>query len=232
MAVIHRIRGGSTSNVFLIKGENGYVMVDTGSLATASPVIRFMKANEILPQDIRLIILTHVHYDHANGLKRLREFCGCPAAVHRADTHLLRSGSVVVSPGTTAWGLFFGFILSQLARLARLAPAEEDITLSGEMSLEEYGIDGKIIPTPGHTSGSVSVLLATGETFVGDLAINHLPFHIDEAFPPFATDVRELFNSWQRLLDAGAKIIYPGHGSPYAATKLKERMQKPCGRHT
>jgi hydroxyacylglutathione hydrolase len=51
------------------------------------------------------------------------------------------------------------------------------------MDLLEFGVDGRIVHTPGHTSGSISLLLDSGEAFVGDLAVNYLPFNIS-IFPP------------------------------------------------
>jgi glyoxylase-like metal-dependent hydrolase (beta-lactamase superfamily II) len=48
-------------------------------------------------------------------------------------------------------------------------PVRPDILLPDEMPLQAFGVDGKVVYTPGHTAGSISVLLSTGEAIVGDL---------------------------------------------------------------
>jgi glyoxylase-like metal-dependent hydrolase (beta-lactamase superfamily II) len=37
------------------------------------------------------------------------------------------------------------------------------------MDMKAFGVDGKVVCTPGHTAGSISVVLSTGEAIVGDL---------------------------------------------------------------
>ena len=59
------------------------------------------------------------------------------------------------------------------------------------MSLAGYGIPGKIIYTPGHSMGSVSVLLDNGEAFVGDLAMNEFPLRLSPGLPIFAEDMEK-----------------------------------------
>lgn len=221
--VFYRLMLG-TSNVYLIKGDDGYIMVDAGNSRKAKRFMRFLRTKEILPSDIKLIIITHVHYDHVHSLKAIKEFCKCPVLVHEAESELLRRGKVVVPPGTYLIGKISSRLARALSPLVSLPQVEPDLLISDETSLAEYGVDGKIIPTPGHTDGSLSVFLASGEAFVGDLAINHLPFNFGSIFPPFASDVEKLLSSWQKLLDYGATVIYPGHGKAFAANRLKDKM--------
>jgi glyoxylase-like metal-dependent hydrolase (beta-lactamase superfamily II) len=97
-----------------------------------------------------------------------------------------------------------------------------DLVLGGdEFSLSDYGIDGSVIHTPGHSSDSVSLLLGTGEAFVGDLAMNGLPMRIGAGVPIFADDVGVVRESWRMLIDRGAKVFYPAHGKPFAVDRLK-----------
>jgi glyoxylase-like metal-dependent hydrolase (beta-lactamase superfamily II) len=69
--------------------------------------------------------------------------------------------------------------------------------------LARIGIAGEIVPTPGHSDDSVSLVLDSGDAFTGDL--NH-PQMADE-------DSLEMVNgSWRRLRELGAVTVYPGHG--------------------
>ena len=95
-----------------------------------------------------------------------------------------------------------------------------------EFSLHDYGIEGKVIHTPGHSSGSVSILLDTGEAFVGDLAVNKFPLCLTPGLPIFAEDWPKLIESWQKLFDLGVKIIYPAHGDPFSADIIKNELSK------
>jgi hydroxyacylglutathione hydrolase len=55
---------------------------------------------------------------------------------------------------------------------------EPGILIDEEMDLLEFGISGRVIHTPGHTGGFISLRTNSGEAFVGDLAVNYLPFNI------------------------------------------------------
>jgi glyoxylase-like metal-dependent hydrolase (beta-lactamase superfamily II) len=105
-------------------------------------------------------------------------------------------------------------------------PVEPKLTISEDFSLESFGVPGKIIPTQGHTEGSLSVLMPTGEAFVGDLAANYLPFGLDPMLPPFADNVAELLASWEKLLASGATLICPTHGKPFPAALLKRKLRE------
>lgn len=91
------------------------------------------------------------------------------------------------------------------------------------MFLEEFGVNGSIVPTPGHTKGSMSIVLPTGEAFVGDLAVNF----IGSVFPPFAENVQDVMISWRKLVNLGANTIFPSHGPPFNVNLLKEKTRAP-----
>ena len=94
------------------------------------------------------------------------------------------------------------------------------------LSLGEYGIPGQVVHTPGHTLGSVSVLLETGEAFVGDLAMNAFPLRLGPGLPVLAEDNQKVKESWVRLLDMGAKIIFPAHGKSFSVGVIEKALAK------
>ena len=65
------------------------------------------------------------------------------------------------------------------------------------LSLKKYGIAGKVISTPGHTYGSISLVLESGEAFVGCLAHNRPPFVLKPKLPIYAKDIDQLKESWK-----------------------------------
>jgi glyoxylase-like metal-dependent hydrolase (beta-lactamase superfamily II) len=82
----------------------------------------------------------------------------------------------------------------------------------------------KIIYTPGHSLGSVSVLLNTGDAFVGDLAMSAFPACLSPGLTIFADDFQKLKKSCQVLIDKGAKRIYPAHGKPFSIDVIKKAI--------
>jgi len=90
------------------------------------------------------------------------------------------------------------------------------------MDLAPYGIPGRVIHTPGHTLGSVSVLLDTGEAFVGDLAMNRLPLRAAPGMAIFGEDEDLMKKSLARLAELGARMIYPAHGKPFELDRLAD----------
>jgi glyoxylase-like metal-dependent hydrolase (beta-lactamase superfamily II) len=129
-------------------------------------------------------------------------------------------------PGVTTWGSILDKLVTWfIIPFKHIRAAEVDIVLKDkEFSLNNYGIEGKVIHTPGHSSGSVSMLLDTGEAFVGDLAMNKFPLRLTPGLPIFAEDWPKLIESWQKLLDLGVKIVYPAHGKPFSADIIKSEL--------
>ena len=72
--------------------------------------------------------------------------------------------------------------------------------------------------------GSISVVLDSGDAFVGDMAMNGLPLTIGPNLPIFAEDLSALKDSWRKLIDMGVKKIYPAHGKPFSIEKLMKKI--------
>ncbi|MHB0976483.1 MAG: MBL fold metallo-hydrolase [Candidatus Aquicultorales bacterium] len=217
MATYHRLILG-TNTAFLIQGRKGYILVDGGNPYSEPIFFWYLKKFGIDPGEIKLAIATHGHFDHVGALHAVQKECGCPVVCHESESHLLEEGEVVIPPGTNWLGRAGSKIGWRLTKLFQFEAVKPDITVDSAVSLEEFGVDGRIIPTPGHTDGSLSVLLDDGEAFVGDLAVDVKPFV--GFFPPFGNDPDTLLNSWKKLIHAGATHINPGHFRRFTAEKL------------
>ena len=229
MADVYRIVLGMC-NVYLVRENDHCILIDAGNAHKEKQFARKLKKYHFTPEQIELIVITHVHYDHVGSIKAIKNLCDCPVAVHENEAHLLKNGDVVLPRGTNLLGkIVMGLgrtLLTLYPKPFRFSPTEADIIIRDELSLEEYGFPGRIISTPGHTAGSVSVVLSGGQAFVGDLAINYLPFGRGPIFPPFANDVDLLLKSWDYLLEQGAETIFPGHGKPFHAGRLREKFNE------
>ncbi|MGA9752130.1 MAG: MBL fold metallo-hydrolase [Acidobacteriota bacterium] len=214
------IKRGVT-NSYLIR-ERGAILVDAGGHAQARAVVAGLSRLLEDPRSLKLIVITHAHFDHAGAAAAVHEATGAPVAVHSADSQWLREGTVLVPRGTTPWGRFFRTTFMPLMLpLVKMPALEPDLVMKGDdMDLAPYGIAGRVIHTPGHSPGSVSVLLESGEAFVGDLAMNGPPFCLKPRFGIFAHEPDRVPGSYAKLVALGARKIYPAHGRPFAASEL------------
>lgn len=207
---------------YVIKAD-GCIMIDTGPPQSGQAIENWLGTIDINPQEIQLIVLTHGHADHVGSALRVKEFTGARIALHENDKYMYEDGQVVWPSGASTWGNISRYILKPLAPIFRFSGSEVDVVIKDEgLSLSEYGIPGKIIHTPGHTLGSVSVVLDTGEAFVGCMTHNSLPFRLRPGLPIFAEDLSKVKDSWRLLLDEGAKTIYPAHGNSFSVKEILE----------
>jgi hydroxyacylglutathione hydrolase len=209
---------------YIIK-DKGAIMIDGGAPKKAKEFTKAIKKVSIKPEEVQLIILTHGHWDHIASAKEIREITGAKIALHHREKDWLENSLKPMPPGVTTWGHILGTIIGMFMPFVHIPGAHVDMVLEDEeLSLGEYGIPGKVIYTPGHSSGSVSVLLETGDAFVGDLAMNKFPLCLSPGLPIFAEDWQKVEESWKLLLEQGAKTIYPAHGEPFSANIIRDAL--------
>lgn len=209
---------------YVLKGE-GIVVVDSGEPQKGAVFARTLEKKEISLHDVRLVILTHGHWDHIGSAAEIKSLTGASLAMHKAEVHWLENSLKPLPPGITVWGRIFIMLHSLFLPFIKIPPSRVDLVLDDNgLLLADYGIPGRVVYTPGHSSGSVSVLLDTGEAFVGDLAINKFPLCISPRLPIFAEDPSELISSWKKLIKQGASTIYPAHGKPFSISVIKKAI--------
>jgi glyoxylase-like metal-dependent hydrolase (beta-lactamase superfamily II) len=205
--------------------DKGTIMIDGGTPGKIKAFMKGIGKLSIRPEQIKLIVITHGHWDHISSVKDIKEKTGAKIAIHEKEKEWLEKGLKPMPPGVNLWGRFLSKAMTMCLPLIKVPAAPVDIVIGNEgFSLAEYGISGSIIHTPGHSSGSVSVLLDTGDFFVGDMAMNEFPLSLRPGFPVFAEDYDKLKESWRKLLDQGAKTVYPSHGKPFPASIIRNLL--------
>ncbi len=224
----------SMSSVFLLPCQNGYLQVDTGYERDYPIYRRNLAKTGIRLESIRYLALTHHHDDHAGFLNELARDAEITIIAHEQARELLKSGK---NDKTRGGGYVNGFIEFVAGLKMRFDPRwtltfppftlrENDILLTGDDTqlLRELGIAGQILYTPGHCVDHISIALDTGEVFCGDAAASFLLWAGTHYCTVFMTDMETAYQSWQKMLDSGARIIYPAHGRPFPADKLRQNM--------
>jgi len=205
------------SNVFLVWGTEGRILVDAGNPGKTDRILARLAKCGVAPDDVRLILITHGHVDHFGSAAALRERTGAPVAIHALDAGAVRQG--IHQPDSlhpTSWLIDLVMRMS-LPLFPDRAPAfEPDIVFEDEFRLDEYGVAGRVTHTPGHTPGSVSVLLDSGEAIVGDLVMGQLMGLIHKPGPPIvAWDLERNRESVRQLAALSPCVVYVGHGGPF-----------------
>jgi len=164
-ASIHPIRLGA-ARCYVVQGE-GSILVDAGSPNQARGFRKALERLPVRPEDIQLVVITHGHWDHIGSAKDIKEITGAKIAMHRLEKDRLEKSLHVLPPGVIPWGRLIVGIMAVFRPLVHIPAAQVDLLLGDEeVSLAEYGIPGRVIHTPGHSSGSVTVLLETGDALV------------------------------------------------------------------
>lgn len=219
-----RISLGLTA-CYLLGCDGGYLLIDTGYPWDYRRFLKGLDGLGISAGLIRFMVLTHNHHDHVGFAAQLRRAAGCRLIVHSSGLTGLAAGhsQEVLRPAN----LLVKALINPLLRVQGsfiYEPVEickDDIVLSGDDHglLADIGIRGSILHTPGHTKDSITLIAENGKAFVGDAAMN-LPFLFTNYRPLLIGDPKAVKESWHRIVEAGAKTIFPSHGKPFPCSRL------------
>jgi glyoxylase-like metal-dependent hydrolase (beta-lactamase superfamily II) len=205
---LHLIRP-EFGQAYLWRDGSELTLVDTGipgsgaDLAAAFAELGFRRA------DLRRVVLTHCHEDHAGSAAEVRGWGDVEVLAHRLDAPVVRGERARAEPVLTESER----PLSQqvAAGLASVPPCPVDTELSGGDSID-FGGGAQVIGTPGHTDGSIAIRLpAHGVLFTGDLVANSANGLL---LGPFNTDRALARQSFARLTQVQAEVVCFGHGDP------------------
>ena len=214
--------GGLAVKAYLLMGAHP-VLVDTGVTGSSDHILAALAREGYVPRDLALIVLTHGHLDHTGCARELSERCDAPVAVHASEAPHVRAGTSAPVTGRSALGKLLASVTLRSDEMA--APHhvgfEPDIVLRGGESLEEWGVDATVLHTPGHTDGSISVLLDGGDVLVGDLLSRALLHRGTPAPGMFAVDSEAMDASIRRILGLTPSLTYASHSRPFPLSALR-----------
>lgn len=212
------------SNAYLVIDRKA-MLVDTGSSNEADKILAAVKRAGVNEKDIALILHTHGHVDHAGSTAELKRRLGVPVAVHAEDVFMLKTGmNGTVNP------INFGASIYKQLLVKPFEPSQPDLVIEKEMTLKEFGVNARVAFTPGHTKGSISILLGNKEAIIGDVMMggfiggNLFPSHPMVHY--FFENFNEVKLSIKKIIEYAPSKIYVGHGGPLSLDAVINRFSK------
>ena len=177
-------------------------MVDTGWAGSLPALKSQLKRYDIDLAQIRFIMITHHHPDHAGLTQEIKQAGKARLIIldrqipFLEDLRAFYAGKGVYEP-------------------IQVEASDLVLTSSNRAALNRIGVRGEIVETPGHSDDSVSLVLDSGMAFIGDL---HPPDFVQD-------EAREVTcQSWKKLLRLNVKTIYPAHGNPFQMDEIKRSL--------
>jgi len=181
--------GYRSTNFWVVGAGASRLLVDLGWPGTMATMRASLDRMGVPLRELRYGLATHYHIDHAGLAQDLKQ-AGVPLLVLETQIEAIPRMKSWIKPADQYLDITM----------------HDNVTISFDESrsvLSRIGIAGEIVPTPGHSDDSVSLLLDDGSVFTGDLTLPVLAG---------ADEARVVAASWQRLREGGATRVYPGHG--------------------
>ena len=180
----------SNTNTYLIEGERGKLLFDTGWAGTFPLLCKALGEMHLTVQEMDYVLISHFHPDHMGIAQEIADQ-GATILIPELQKPFLHAADAIFAKEK---GTRFVPIRDERVRTFPLSESRE--------VLKELGLNGEIYHTPGHSDDSISLWLDEGALFVGDLnPLYELELHK-------GTQTGE---SWEKLLALRPKTVYYGH---------------------
>jgi len=181
--------GYDSTNYYVLGPANTGLLIDVGRPGTLPKLVATLKRKDVPFQDIRYLLVTHYHPDHA-GLAQEVKDKGVRLVVLEQQIPAIPMLKTYMKPSSR----YVDITLYDNLQLT---------SNDSRTFLRSIGIAGVIISTPGHSDDSVTLVLDDGAAFTGDLPSPDL----------VGEDARDtVTQSWNNIRSLNGKMIYPGHG--------------------
>ncbi len=199
---------------FLVEGPNP-ALIETGSQSSAATVIAALNAAGVGAADLRWIVVTHIHLDHAGGVGDLAAaFPNATVVVHEKGARHLVDPSRLISSASRVYGP----LLDDLYGRMDPVPAER-LVAAADGHILDIGNDRhlRLVDSPGHAQHHHAVLdELTGTLMVGDAVGVKLPDigMLRPATPPPDFDLEAAVHSLRRFTDLKPSSVVLTHYGP------------------
>lgn len=213
-------------NAFLVIFKDKALLVDTGLPNSTKQIERALHKHNLGWTDIRLTVLTHAHIDHAGSAVKVRALTKSDILAHRDEIPYCMGTPPLIRTS----GIFGRLFLKTGAINRPFDYFSPDRIMDGaELDLADYGFPVRLLLTPGHTPGSISVLLNDDQAIIGDLLasgilLGGIALRNTPKQPPFEEDTAKVVEALERLIALGTRTFYIGHGGPLTDIEVKHHI--------
>jgi endoribonuclease LACTB2 len=181
--------GYHSTNYYALDIRDGRLLVDCGWPNTLPQFAAQMKRKGIAPSEIKYVLATHFHPDHAGLIQEFKEL-GAHLILLENQLAALQPDSFKSAPG--------------IPTFVRVSERNNILLTFAESRrfLASLGLAGEVIPTPGHTDDSLTLILDEGCAFTGDLPPRLIVSEADTLTQA----------SWDRIDQHNITQIFPAHG--------------------
>ena len=189
--MVTKLKYGNT-NTYFIRGSKGSILLDTDYAGTLQMFYKEIKKNGISLKDITYILATHYHPDHMGLVGEL-----------------VSMGVKFLVIDTQVPNLHFSDDIFSRDKTLRMLPsvpedkAEVIACKDNRAFLAALGIDGEIVSTPSHSEDSITLVLDSGDCFVGDLD----PMEYMDGYEGNSA----LQSDWEKIMSFSPRVIHYGH---------------------
>lgn len=199
--------------------SNAYIVVDKNEAVIIDPINteEFWKFIDRAEWKKALVILTHEHFDHICGLNELRKKIHCIVYAQKKCSENIGIATKNLSSSADALAQLNEKVMRSEVSVKPFVCKSADIIIDNRMDFQWAGYNISIVSTPGHSEGSVCIVIDNKVTFTGDSllekhVITKLPGGNKKAY-------KEITKPLLCEVSAKVEMIFPGHGMP-------EKMEK------
>lgn len=211
------------ANVYLVRNEDRQVLVDTSAKFFYPALRKRLDKFSFGSGDSDCLALTHTHYDHCQNAAALKEETGCRIIVSREAKESITDGYTDPPKGTMPLTrALISLAKKRDNKVFQYRPFTADVMVT--KSYRPFDDDNiKIIPTPGHSADSMSIIIDNEIALVGDAMFG---IFMKSIYPPFCDDTSEMIRNWDKLIDTGCTLFLPGHGTAISLPRLMSQYYK------
>lgn len=210
---LHRVRLPGTNtyllNAYLSLDTDGVTVVDAGAVGSGPALRGALEQLGRTPGDVRRVVLTHFHDDHAGAAAEVADWAGAVVVAGGPDAPFVRGDEPGPPPNLTAAERTLLDAVS--AGLSPAPPCRVDQEVA-DGDVLDFGGGAEVLSVPGHTPGSIALhlprhgVLLTGDTIAESSG--------QAMLGPFSTDRAQAWNSLRRLVSLDVRVACFGHGNP------------------
>ena len=230
-------------NAYLVRGDNGHLLVDTGwdTPDSFDSLQKQLAEIGVKVQDISRIVVTHIHPDHYGLVGKLKQLTQAEFVLHQVEYKMIETRYANMERllrQTAQWLHSNGVPPEELPKLQTssvglakfVVPASPDVKIHGGETITTGISTFQVLWTPGHSPGHICLYEAAKKTLIsGDHILPTITSHVGQHPQSGENPLGGYINSLNEIKPLDINLVLPGHENPF--TELKPRIDKLIQHH-